>query len=163
MHPDAMVSLRSISSLLDVLDTPVNGHLMAKLVSDQALIGPDDDGYWENPRGGISVKSDDGIVTCIFLHAWGKDDFAQFPGPLPAGLTFDAGQEEVRRAFGEAQKSGGPGKMPRVFNHAGWDRFEVGNFLIHFTYRAVDRRIELVTLMPRQPANTALPSTGLPS
>ena len=145
-----MTALDSVSSLLDVLDTSVDGHVLQKLVSDHALIGPDDRGYWENSRAGISVASEASVVTAIFLHWLGKDDFDQFPGPLPGGLTFEAHQEDVRHAFGKPESSGVPAEMPGVYDHGGWDRSEVGSYLVHFTYRADDKRIELVTLLPRR-------------
>jgi hypothetical protein len=143
-----MIALGAISPLLEVLSTSVKGRPLEKLVLEHALIGPDDRGYWENPRTGISVGSEEGIVTSIFLYGFGTDDFMQFPGTLPAGLTFEAGQADVRRAFGKAESSGAPDEMPRVYNHGGWDRYEVGAYLIHFTYRVEDGRIGLVTLMP---------------
>ena len=138
---------------------------MAGLVSNHALIGPDGDGYWENARAGMSVGSEAGVVTAIFLHGFGKDGFAQFPGPLPGGLKFEAHQEDVRRAFGNPESSGGPAKLPGAFNHGGWDRYAVGASFVHFTYRADDERIELVTLMPQGPANKAVdkPEEGMTS
>jgi hypothetical protein len=159
--PDFMNAIDAISHLLDVLNTSVSGQLMERLVAEHALIGPNDCGYWENSRAGISLGSDGGVVTAIFLHGFGKDDFAQFSGPLPAGLTFESGPEEVRHALGAPETSGGPDKMPRVYHHGGWDRFTLGSYSIHFTYRAHDKRIDLVTLMPREPANRALNPPGL--
>lgn len=151
-----MIAIGAISPLVDVLNTSVKGNLMDRIVSEHALIGPDDRGYWENSRAGISVASDGGVVTAIFLHGFGKDDFAQFSGLLPVGLTFEAGPDEVRHALGTPEDSGGPEKIPGVYHHGGWDRYVLESCIVHFNYRIDDRRVELVTLMPREPANRAL-------
>jgi len=137
----------AIASLLEVLGTSVKGPLMERLIADHALIGPNDDGYWENSRAGISLLAEDGLVDTIFLHAFGKDDFMEFPGPLPAGLTFESRRTDVRHAFGTPESSGGPDKVTNVYSHDGWDRYAVGARFIHFSYRRNDGRIDLVTLM----------------
>jgi hypothetical protein len=155
-----MIALGSIAPLLTVLGTSVKGDLVRRVVLEQALLGPDENGYWENPRTGVSLGSEEGVVTAVFLYGLGKD-VAQFTGQLPAGLTFEAKQADVRRVLGQPESSGAPDKMPGVYDHAGWDRYDVGGHLIHFTYRVEDGRIDLVTLMPKEPANKALNPTGL--
>jgi hypothetical protein len=88
---------KPIVSLLRVLNTLVSGVITKQLVSEFGLVGPDEHGYLENPSKGIALGSEQGLIDSVFLHATGKDDYDQFSGPLPAGLTFESRQQDVRR------------------------------------------------------------------
>lgn len=53
---------------------------------------------WE--RHGVKLKVDKDNVSLIYLHSQGADDYAQYRGQLPEGLTFADSPEAVAKKLG---------------------------------------------------------------
>lgn len=59
------------------------------------------DRYLTDQAGGVQVEiRPDDRIGAIFLHAFGKDGFGQFPYPLIAGLTFSSREADVLARLG---------------------------------------------------------------
>ena len=82
------------------------------------------------PGGVLWSVNAAGILTSIFLRE---------PAPLPQGLTFSMGRDQVRERLGE----------PTLW-HPDWDRFDRPTHCVHVLYGK--QGLDVVTLMPPQPA-----------
>jgi hypothetical protein len=88
----------------------------------------------------------DHSVRAVFLYAQGVEAFAQYAGPLPAGLSFASCRADVRAALGEpamAMDAGGVGLM--AIEH-GFDRYEHQGQYVRFEYLPDNGTVRLVTL-----------------
>jgi hypothetical protein len=67
--------------------------------------------YFHSSRdGGISLRFDTkDVLTTIFLYAEGAEQFKQYSGELPNGLTFALTRAEIEKKLGKPDKSGGAG------------------------------------------------------
>jgi hypothetical protein len=103
--------------------------------------------YLNAKSAGISFALEkDGAVRTVFFYSQGFEDFAQYAGPLPAGLTFASSRAEVRAALGGPSMSGEPGGVGLMAIEYGFDRFENDNRYVHFQYTKGDNTVLLVTI-----------------
>ena len=127
-----------------ILGSATNSPVVRAFSEANALVR--DGSYLENPSAGLAVAlSEDGYVRAVFLHAEGKDDFGQYQGPLPAGLTFSSNRGDIRREFGTPDKIVAPGAYPGGDPHGGLERYDLDACYIHFSYWP-DGTIQLVTI-----------------
>lgn len=52
----------------------------------------------------IRFPSDAPVLTAVFLYGAGDDEFAEYKGALPGGLSFSDGQDQARAKLGPAVK-----------------------------------------------------------
>jgi hypothetical protein len=103
--------------------------------------------YVNAQTAGISLALDrKAKVRAIFLYRQGVEDFAQFSGSLPAGLTFESNRAEVRSLFGTPAMSAEAGGIGLMAIDFGFDRFEDEARSIRFEYLPDDGGLRLVTL-----------------
>ena len=118
----------------------------ASFFSDAAVEIMGETPYLNSRAAGISFAlTKDSKVKSVFLYANGIEGFAQYTGPLPAGLTFKSSRSDVCAAIGEPSMSadaGGVGLM--AIEHA-FDRFEDGISYMRFVYAAGDTAILHIT------------------
>lgn len=101
--------------------------------------------YWESPHSGITILVTNNVVNSIFLHADGKDEFSQYQGSLPYGLTFSSSRDDARAILGAPVSSSDGVYIPDL-TIGGWDRFQLPGISLHLTYKANNQAISLVTL-----------------
>ena len=137
-----------VEDFVAVLGLPANSSPVENLARDFGLVRSDR--QLENRELGVAVAlSDKEIVDAVFLFGNAKDNFLEYRGGLPRGLTFQARREEVRAAFGAPTASANANtREDAVIKHGGWDRYELESHVLHFSYALHTRFIELVTLMP---------------
>lgn len=77
---------------------------------------------------GISLRFDEleRTMNIVFLYAEGADDFAAYPGPMPAGLSLESTRAQVEALYGAPRQSGGDGVIPFWANY--------GDQRLHVTY-----------------------------
>jgi hypothetical protein len=90
----------------------------------------------------------DHTVRAAFLHAEGVEDFAQYPGTLPGGLSFTSSRADVRAALGEPVFNGDAGGVGLMAIEHSFDRFEEGPHYLRFEYLAGNMSIRMVTVGP---------------
>lgn len=136
----AMLGMR----LDDVAKTDTVQPLM--LGSKTDLIG--DRLYLQMPSHGIGVDADfDGRVSTIFFYSEGMDDYRQFTGVLPEGISFGDSRSMVQGRLGKPDASGG-GTVIHFFGKAPkWDRFDRKQFSLHIQYTDDESSVSLVSLM----------------
>ena len=107
----------------------------------------------EAPTLGIGfVDHGDGIVGTIHVHCEASEGTGVFTGHLPMGLSKTMTRSEVRGLLGEPESSGGEVTLPVLGSRPAWDRFSVGEQLIHVAYRPGGPGLSLVTIMSRKVA-----------
>jgi hypothetical protein len=103
------------------------------------------------PAIGIGfVDHGDGLVGTIHVHCDATESMDRFAGELPQGLSRTMSQVEVRRLLGEPESSGAGLTLPVLGVMPPWDRFIVGERVVHVSYRADEPGLSLVTLMCRE-------------
>lgn len=103
------------------------------------------DRYLTDQAGGLQVEiRPDGRIGAIFLHAFGKDGFGQFPYPLIAGLTFSSREADVLARLGIP--AAGATLDPPSFGVVSWVKYVMPSHSLHFSFGATG--ILLVTIMP---------------
>ncbi len=143
----------ALEYLLRIVGQPASGVDAVELIRRYSMTEDDTTSagaYWEAPDAGIALLVDNGIVESIFLHAEGKDGFAQYQGHLPECITFRLSRERVRASLGAPDKASGPVDVAGL-SHGGWDRFEVTTGVVHLTYAEGGWSISLITLGMRGP------------
>lgn len=108
----------------------------------------DDRFHLQMPSYGIEFVADfDGRVSTIFFYSRGTNDYRQFSGALPEGVSFGDSQASVHQRLGQASASGG-GKVIQFFGKAPrWDRFDRHSYSLHIQYDDGDGSVNLVSLM----------------
>ena len=108
------------------------------------------------PSIGIGfVDHGDGLVGTIHVHCDATEGMDRFAGELPHGLSRTMPQVEVRRLLGEPESSKAGLTLPVLGAMPPWDRFVVGECVVHVSYRADEQGLSLVTLMSREVAPDA--------
>jgi len=71
----------------------------------------DDCYYYSFKATGVSLSFDKAtdVLTSIFLYSEGADEFRQYQGDLPFGLSFQMTRKEIESALGRPDESGGDG------------------------------------------------------
>ena len=86
-------------------------------------------------------------MRTLQLHRDGHEGYDGFAGEMPHGITFGHDAAAVRALLGEPTTSGqptpvsGPRAMPR------WDRYVLGDLVLHVEYTLEGDGIRLVSLM----------------
>ncbi len=137
-------------------DTPLIGWLgqrynapaeHAALFGDAAPEIMGESPYLNGRANGIAFAlTADHRIKAIFLYAHGVEDFAQYAGALPAGLSFTSSRADVRTAMGAPALSGDAGGTGLFAIEHSFDRFEADGFYIRFEYEARDAAVRLVTI-----------------
>lgn len=81
--------------------------------------------YYDFKRRGVELCFAKGVLESVFLFSEGNGGFAQFPGPLPKGLSFTNDTSQVRERLGKPSKSG-EGK---------WDAWYFPTWVLNVEYR----------------------------
>lgn len=137
-------------TFFQVLGCPQSDPRVGALIEEFSLL-PDDSiaeaVYWESPPHGISLLQERNIVSSIFLHRQGKDDFQEFRGTLPAGVNFDSTRQQIRKTLGSPRESSEIRYINDVFYEA-WDKYDILLlYSIHLTYSQSDTKPALITLL----------------
>jgi hypothetical protein len=99
--------------------------------------------YYEIPDYGLEMILGDGdVIETIFFHLRRKQ--ASYDWRLRSGLSRDSSRSEALAAMGTPERSGKPDDESGCI---GYDRFNVGNALLHFSYESDCRSIRLITAM----------------
>ena len=126
--------------LLRLLGRRESDDAVQAIICEHGLVPEEAHGatYWEASAFGITVRSENGIVDTVFLHGDGKDDFAEYQGPLPTGLEFGCDRSVVRTL-------GGAPTWSSTGAHD-WDRYDLDEAYVHFTYEGEPRGVSMITL-----------------
>jgi hypothetical protein len=143
--------------LEDIAQTEIVGPLMCD--SKTELIG--DEFYLTmRPHGLGVIASFDGRVSSIQLFSEGFQQYSQFVGMLPEGLSFGESRSSVSRRLGKPDATGG-GEVIQFFGKVPtWDRFDRDQYSLHIQYADDEGSISLVSLIrpdsvPRSPLRGA--------
>ena len=130
--------------LLEVSETPLVKPLMHGSKTD--LIN--DRFHLQIPNHGIGLDADfDGCVSTIFFYGGEVDEYSQFAGDLPEGVSFSDSQCSVHQRLGQPSAHGG-GNMVQFFGNAPkWDRYDRQGFSLHIQYADGERSISLISLI----------------
>jgi hypothetical protein len=96
----------------------------------------------EQPLGGKS------LLTAIHLYSEGFEGYHQYQQPLPSGLIFRDGREEVHRKLGTPSATGG-GKRALGRLWPSWDRYDFDNYSLAVQYSPDFSNVDLVSLIAR--------------
>jgi hypothetical protein len=103
--------------------------------------------YLNAKRAGVSFAlTKNHTVKAVFLYAKDVENFAQYVGPLPAGLAFSSSRDDVKAALGEAVFSGDAGGTGFMAIEHSFDRFEHDSHYLRFEYMPGNGSIRLVTI-----------------
>jgi hypothetical protein len=132
-----------------LLGCPADDPAVARMADEFALVSSNSDGQLESRELGVALSvSKKGEVDAVFLFGNAKDDFLEYRGELPGGLTFQCRREEVRRAHGlPTTFADATTSSDGIVRHGGWDRYDLQDHVLHFSYARHTGFIELVTLM----------------
>jgi hypothetical protein len=113
---------------------------------------------YENPREGIELAAEEGIVTSVHLHSAGHDGHEQFRGPLPRGITFEDTRSTARARLGKPSSSGEP-RQDYLGKISAWDNWRFPEYALRLSYKKSSGSVEYVTLMPAdwEPGKTTPP------
>lgn len=139
-----------LESILGLLGTSDEDDEFCRFVVDAHLELDEETAsapYWENPSLGLSLLSEDGHISTAHLFAEGREGFAQYPAELPGGVTFTSTREDVRGAFGPADKSGTSPGGGLEGRDGDWDLYEFDDHSVHFLFHRENGVVDLVTLM----------------
>lgn len=103
-------------------------------------------------QAGIGFRFENDAVTAIFLYAQGADDYQEYRGEMPEGLSFSDTRGDVEDKLGRPDKTGGNGVIPF------WADFPRNGLSI--TYVSIDERdshnrIHHITITRIAPPNKA--------
>lgn len=110
----------------------------------------EDEGRWylRAPGLGLEFVADaERRVTTVFLYCDPMGDIRAFERKLPDGLTRDMGRQQVRELLGAPEREGEASRIPVLGEGPAWDRYEVGDRLVHVSFRPDGPGISKVTLM----------------
>ena len=79
-------------------------------------------------------------LTGIFLYAEAKDNYSQFPGPIPFDITFDLEREKILEILGKPSWER-RGENENVIAQR-WD--ELDNYRLHIIYSEITNRLLLI-------------------
>ena len=74
------------------------------------------------------------------------DDFG-VESASQSNSLFLCDRKKILEIFGIPSKSGVPIQHPTLGNRGVWDRFLIGDYVVHFKYRFENDRIDTITLM----------------
>ena len=139
-----------MDQFIAILGCPLNDPAVSEFVRRFGLASSDSERQLERRESGVAlVISEKRTVDAVFLFGNAKDDFLEYRGGLPGGLTFQSRREEVRRAFGPPTVSANATTpTDGIVQHGGWDRYDLVDHVLHFSYATHTGFIELVTFMP---------------
>ena len=90
---------------------------------------------------GVEVVCDEAdCVQTVFLHRGGS-------GECLVDIPFRIGRAQVLSRMGAPAKSGQPVCLPGIGKRGAWDRFALGDCLIHVQYCLGRDEVDLVTVM----------------
>jgi hypothetical protein len=85
-------------------------------------------------------------IQSIFLYAEGVEDFAQYVGHVPQGLSFGSARMDVCAVMGEPAMSADAGGTGIFAIDYSFDRFERDGCYIRFEYTSDATSVRLITL-----------------
>lgn len=133
---------------LAVVGRPIESRAVRALLDRYSMV-PDDSHvlsiYWEAPHAGIEVLESDGVVDAVFLHAEGRDDFAEYRGPLPGGVHFGMSRTEARACLGEPEWKG-PVLDVAGLGPSATDRYRLDELVVSLAHDAPEFGLALVVL-----------------
>jgi hypothetical protein len=103
------MSLKSDPSILvgKKLDGPEATAFLAKLdPKTKVTFNDEDEPEWFSKKVGTEIRADKASMRIITIHvlAQGEDEYEQYPGPLPNGLTFAMNKEQATACFSLAPR-----------------------------------------------------------
>ncbi|NAZ87806.1 hypothetical protein [Kineococcus indalonis] len=110
----------------------------------RAFLGPSRALEWSRLEGTTHAEAPDlgvelilpghEVVSTVVLH--GPDVLGQeaYAGPLPAGLRFRMGREDVRALLGAPTRSAELGVLPALGLSPAWDRYDSPGHRVHVQY-----------------------------
>ncbi|MDM8358403.1 hypothetical protein [Pandoraea communis] len=106
-----------------------------------------DQSYVSFPALSVSlVLPDNERVGAVQLHASKHDGFGGYAGRLPGQLKFEMNREDARAWLGVPVESGKEREVLPLGKKPAWDRFRVGQIVIHVEYSIGDGPIQLLTI-----------------
>ena len=97
---------------------------------------------------GVGLVADlGGAVVGIQLYRDGFQDFGQFAGETPHGISFEDGPDSLRAKLGEPEASSGQVGA----GHGGWLRFYIDGTYIHVRFDDQNGTVDLITLSKDHP------------
>lgn len=118
-------------------------------IGGQPSVQEEEDGtYYEFLRSGISLLFDlDSRLKAIHLYSSGRDEYSEYVGNVPGGLTFRDRKEEVIRKLGNPTRSGGGEKTLLADRIAEWVRYDYTNYSLHAEFSEPRGTVSLVTVI----------------
>lgn len=142
----------AVDDIIPLVSTRLDEHAIERIFgqrghrsSDELDLGhPEDQGhYYEIPAYGLEMILGDGdAIETIFFHVRRKQD--SYDWRLRSGLSRDSSRSEVLAAMGTPERSGKPDDESGC---VGYDRFRVGDALLHFSYELDCKSVRLMTAM----------------
>jgi hypothetical protein len=103
--------------------------------------------YLELPSLGISfVLSDDDKVTTVHLYSDNRDDYLQFVGAMPFGLSFSMSQNSVFLLLGKPQRAIQDELDPLLGKMMARDIYVIGSYSVSVEYASLKQEISLISI-----------------
>jgi hypothetical protein len=144
----------TVDDILPLIGTPLDQRVIEGLFamrgqkfSDELDPGHPEDQrrYYEIPAYSLEMILGEGdVIDTIFFHVRGKQ--AGYPWAFRSGLGRASSRKAVLAVMGTPERSGKP-EPDDATGCVGYDRFKIGNALVHFEYEADCESVRMITAM----------------